>query len=64
MTTTLKVLDQFRTNYLSRKPGGTSVIVVYKNGRSYEYDKIKNIDAYIKKTLENPEVSQVYRKVN
>ena len=44
---TLKVADQFRTNNLSLTPGGSEVIITYKNGQRLVYDKIKNPKKYI-----------------
>jgi hypothetical protein len=51
-----KVGQKYRTNDLSFQPGGVTVEVHMKNNRRYEYDKIKNPSAYIKKMLGNPEV--------
>ena len=51
-----KVGDKFRTNELSTVPGGVTVQVKLKNGRKYDYDKIKNPDAYIKRLQGNPDV--------
>ena len=51
-----KVGDQYRTNYLSTVPGGYTVEVQHKNGRRFEYDKIKNPSAYIRRMEMNPEV--------
>ena len=42
-----KVGDSYRTNSLSKRPGGSSVKAVYADGSSRIYDKIKNTDAYI-----------------
>jgi len=42
-----KVADRYRTGILSKIPGGSSVKVVYADGSSRIYDKIKNTDAYI-----------------
>lgn len=43
------VSDEFRTNHLSLKPGGSTVEVIYKNGTVRIYDKIKYPKAYIEK---------------
>ena len=52
-----------RTNELSHKPGGCVVVVVYHDGRRFEYDDIKDAEAYIKKTKRvNPEVIDAYIK--
>jgi len=45
---TIVVADKFRTNKLSIKPGGSIVVVRYKDGHEREYDKIKNTAAYIR----------------
>ena len=39
--------DDFRTNPLSHRPGGSTVKVTYDNGSSRIYDKVKNVEAYI-----------------
>lgn len=44
----MKVKDEYRTNSLSLKPGGQEVTVLYENGKSYTYDKIKNPSLYIR----------------
>lgn len=51
-----KVGDQYRTSELSLRPGGYTVIVTYNDGRIYEYDKVKNPHAYIRKLEKNPSV--------
>ena len=35
------VSDEFRTNHLSLKPGGSTVEIIYKSGEVRIYDKIK-----------------------
>lgn len=47
----MKVADQYRTNKLSLKPGGHSVTITYADGKSYEYDKVKKPNAYVKKVM-------------
>jgi hypothetical protein len=44
----LKVKDDYRTNALSLIPGGEEVTVIYENGKSYIYDKVKKPSLYIK----------------
>ena len=39
--------DQNRKNPLSLEPGGTTVTILYKNGYTVHYDKIKNVSKYI-----------------
>jgi hypothetical protein len=43
------ISDEFRTNHLSLKPGGSIVQIIYKNGEVRIYDKIKYPKAYIEK---------------
>ena len=57
-----RVGDQYRTNDLSFIPGGRTVIVEYKDGRSFQYDNIKNTRAYINKSLKNNAVKTAYVK--
>lgn len=47
MTKTFVVADQFRTNDLSLKPGGSSVSVIYQDGSQKIYTKVKNPKAYV-----------------
>ena len=44
---TIRVADQYRTNSLSLKPGGSIVKVVYANSRCFVYDKIKYPESYV-----------------
>jgi len=48
----MKVGDEFRTNPLSNKPGGSTVRVTFKNGSVRDYDKVKHPDSFINKILE------------
>ena len=48
----MQVGDQFRTNPLSHKPGGSTVRVIRRNGEVRDYDKVKYPDAFIRKILE------------
>jgi len=57
-----KVGDEYRTNVLSHKPGGYTVTIVYHNGKSLDYNKIKFPQKYINAALENPEVKDAYIK--
>lgn len=56
----LKVQDQHRTNELSFQPGGSEVKIVYDDGKSLIYDKIKNTGAYIRKATKDPSVVKIY----
>ena len=49
----LKVADEYRTNSLSSKPGGVTVVVQDPDGGLLEYDKVKFPSLFIKKILEN-----------
>ena len=48
-----QVGDDYRTNPESRRPGGSSVKVLYHDGTSRVYDKIKNVAAYTRYILNN-----------
>jgi len=43
----MRVGDEYRTNPLSLKPGGSIVSVVFSDGESLEYDKIKYPRKYV-----------------
>lgn len=43
--------DESRTNELSLEPGGVTLTVTTRDGKSVSYDKIKNHWAYAKKVL-------------
>lgn len=55
-----KVGDKYRTNPLSHQPGGTSVIVLYHNGKKMEYTKVKHPYAFIKTVKKNPDVRDAW----
>lgn len=44
----INVKDQFRTNPLSRQPGGHTVDVTYEDGLTLVYDKVKKPGAYVR----------------
>lgn len=56
------VSDKYRKNILSKIPGGWTVVVEYTNGRIFEYDKVKDPDAYIKKLKRNKDVKDAWIK--
>jgi hypothetical protein len=56
------VPDEFRTNSLSLKPGGCTIVVEYKTGKKMEYTNVKNSKAYLDKVLGNPSVKTTYVK--
>ena len=43
----MRVGDEYRTNPLSLRPGGSVVMVVFSDGRTLEYDKVKSPKKYI-----------------
>jgi hypothetical protein len=45
----LKVTDNYRTNPLSLKPGGSTVKAIHERGKVFVYDKVKSPGAYIKR---------------
>lgn len=49
----LLVGDGFRTNPLSKQPGGSKVKIIHENGKVFVYDKIKSPEYYIKNLNEN-----------
>ena len=50
-----KVGDDFRTNKLSLKPGGSTVTIYFSVKEPRIYDKIKNPVNYIKSLLKRPD---------
>lgn len=59
MSRNLQVGDDFRTNPLSLKPGGYEVTVIYLNGKSFTYDKVKNPANYITRISSNSKYGQI-----
>ena len=57
MSDNFRVGDGFRRNPLSKIPGGSVVTITYKTGKSRTYDKVKNMEAYVKKVLENSDIA-------
>ena len=57
-----KVGQEYRTNDLSFRPGGCTVIVQEAGGRRYEYDKIKYPRRYIAAAMEKPNVIDAWIK--
>lgn len=56
------VSDKYRKNILSKIPGGWTVVVEYNNGHIFEYDKVKDPEAYIKKLKRNSDVKNAWVK--
>lgn len=48
------VKDKFRKNPLSLEPGGHEVTLIYADGFSQTYDKVKSPKAFIAKVSDNP----------
>ena len=61
---TLKVANRFRTNPLSSQDGGAEVLVIYKDGSRFLYDKVKFPAYYVAKIcpedIEHGSVVEVY----
>lgn len=45
----IKVTDNYRTNPLSLKPGGSTIKAIHEKGKVFVYDKVKSPGAYIKR---------------
>lgn len=54
------VSPKYRTNVLSRIPGGCTIIITHKNCESFIYDKIKYPKKYLDKVLQNPNIVAAY----
>jgi hypothetical protein len=61
---TLRVSEQWRTNPLSLKPGGHNVTVLWEDGKSFVYDKVKIPKNYVshiaKKTSKHGNMLEVW----
>ena len=64
------VNKEYRTNHLSRKPGGSIVTAIMKDGSVLVYENVKSPSAYIRKASEDPAVESFlvdgnpYQKTN
>jgi len=56
----MRVSDEFRTNPLSLKPGGSIVTVVFSDGRMLDYDKVKSPKRYVASIPTRDEIVAVY----
>lgn len=56
MANPLIVGDSYRKNMLSKIPGGATVTLHMESGHKLTYDKIKNMEAYLRKAFRNPKV--------
>ena len=57
-----KVGKKYRTNWLSTQSGGYIVEVELKNGRRFQYDNIKQPEAYLRKLRRNPNIKDAWIK--
>jgi hypothetical protein len=62
MAKSYKVKPEYRTNPMSKKTGGVTVVVEFKDGTSLEYDNIKNPIAYINKVQFDANIVNAYIK--
>jgi hypothetical protein len=56
----MRVGDEFRTNPLSLKPGGSIVTVVFSDGRMLDYDKVKSPKKYVASIPQREDITAVY----
>ena len=56
----MRVADEFRTNPLSLKPGGSIVTVVFSDGRMLDYDKVKSPKKYVASIPQREDITAVY----
>jgi len=55
----IKVQDQYRTNELSKQPGGDEVTIYTKDGMVRTYDKVKNTQKYISSLAYKEEIVRI-----
>jgi hypothetical protein len=55
----IRVQDQYRTNELSKKPGGDEVTIYTKDGMVRTYDKVKNTQKYISSLAYKEEIVRI-----
>ena len=56
----MRVGDEFRTNPLSLRPGGSVVSVAFSSGKTLEYDKIKSPRKYVASIPEREDIVLIY----
>lgn len=56
----MRVSDEFRTNPLSLKPGGSIVSVRFSDGRMLDYDKVKSPKKYIASIPEREDIIAIF----
>ena len=59
MENILKVTDKYRINELSVLPGGKTIIVKTITGNTRAYDKVKNVESYVKR-MKKIDIESVY----
>ena len=56
----MRVGDKYRINPLSLSPGGSIVCVVFSDGRTLEYDKVKSPKKYVSKIPQKDDIISIY----
>lgn len=56
----MRVGDKFRKNPLSLEPGGSIVSVIFSNGSSLEYDKVKSPRRYVASIPQREQIVAIY----
>ena len=56
----MRVGDEYRTNPLSLRPGGSVVTVVFSDGRMLDYDKVKSPKKYVASIPTRDDITAVY----
>ena len=56
----MRVGDEYRINPLSLEPGGFIVTVVFSNGKTLEYDKVKSPRKYVARIPGKENISHIY----
>jgi len=56
----MRVGDEYRTNPLSLKPGGSIVTVVFSDGKMLDYDKVKSPKKYVASIPTRDDITAVY----
>lgn len=56
----MRVSDEYRVNHLSLKPGGSVVTVVFADGSTLEYDKIKYPRKYVSRIEGRENIVEIY----
>lgn len=56
----MRVADEFRTNPLSLRPGGSIVTVMFSNGKMLDYDKVKSPKKYVASIPQREDITAVF----